>query len=383
MSNVEKKYGHSIYYMNDQNIRDGLLAQKIKPLHLIKMLKDRDILVSPLASKEELIGILKYIRFDYFEYVHLSSLLANQDKKESKSSIDINKKVTATQIVQTFDAIKDTLETNQITADVTRFGNKKVVIDYEYVEFDHSKPPMRQKSFRKGIVECDINETGAMLNYPANKVGAIIKDQLIKQLSEKLETQLKPIEFDYENSAVSKRNKFFISVINSIENFDVFDVVTVAVKKVDDKSESKAPSSNISESEGESESESESDISNESIGEALTGEVRNAVLRGRQILTSQIYRALNVDNYYIYKITWKIREIIPKVGSDKSDCYTVEIEFTDKDKAKGLQYCVKAVQKYSSRNTLNVTTENPPKSEQERIGKLIYQTALKIYSSLP
>lgn len=369
MSDVEKKYGHSIYYMNDQNIRDGLLAQKIKPLHLIKILKERNIIVSPLASKEELINILKYLRFDYYEYVYLSSLLANQDKKESKSSIDIDKKVTTTQIVQTFDAIKGALEDHQITANVKKFGLKKVVINYEYVEFDHSKPPMRQKSFRKGIVECDINDKGAMLNYPANKVGSIIKEHLISQLSAKLKTELKPIEFDFEFSSIPTRNKFFLEVINNVENYDVYDVVTVAVKKVDEKK--------VQESSLTDESESES------VDEAFTGEVRNAILRGRQILTSKIYGSLNVDNYYIYKITWKIRKVIPKVGSDKSDCYTVEIEFSDKDKAKGLKYCVKTVQKYSSRDKLNVTTENPLRSDQENIGKLIYQTALKVYSSLP
>ena len=369
MSDVEKKYGHSIYYMNDQNIRDGLLAQKIKPLHLIKLLKERNIIVSPFASKEELLNILKYIRFDYYEYVYLSSLLANQDKKESKSSIDIDKKVTTTQIVQTFDAIKGALEEHQITANVTKLGRKKVVINYEYVEFDHSKPPMRQKSFRKGIVECDINDKGAMLNYPANKVGSIIKDHLISQLSAKLQTELKPIEFDFEFSSITTRNKFFLEVINTVKNYDVYDVVTVAVKKVDDKKEQESTLSD--------------DLDSESVDEAFTGEVRNAVLRGRQILTSKIYNSLNVDNYYIYKITWKIRVIIPKVGSDKSDCYTVEIEFNDKDKAKGLKYCVKTVQKYSSRDKLNVTTENPLKSDQEKIGKLIYQTALNVYSSLP
>ncbi|NCF08019.1 hypothetical protein [Kosakonia sp. MH5] len=366
MSSTEKKFGYSIYYMNDQNIRDGLLAQKVKPSHLINMLKERNIIVSPLSSKEELIDILKFIRFDYFEYVYLSSILANQDKKESKSSIDIDKKVSADKILNTFESIKGVLEERQITADVTRLNSKKVKIDFEYVEIDHSKPPMRQKSFRKGIVECDITETGAMLHYPANKVGAIIKEQLIKQLSEKLSTELKPIEFDFEYSAIPLRNDFFLRIINEIDNYDVYDVVTVAVKKIEDKE--KQDNSSVNDS--------------DSIDEAFTGEVRNAILRGRQILTSKIYNGLNVENYYIYKITWKIRKINPATGSDKSDCYTVEIEFSDKDKAKGLKYCVKAVQRFSNRDKLNVTTENPLKSEQENIGKLIYQTALKVYSSL-
>lgn len=374
MSNIEKKYGHSIYYMNDQNIRDGLLAQKIKPLHMIDILKERNIIVSPLSTKEELINMLKFIRFDYYDYIYLSALLANQDKKESKSSIDINKKVTTSQIVQTFDAIKSSLAEKQITAEVTKLGQRKVVINYSYIEFDHSKPPMRQKTSRKAIIECDISDTGAMLNYPANKVGAIIKNELIKQLSEKLETELKPIEFDFEYSSISKRNEFFLSVINSIESYDVYDVVTVAVKKIEEKKDPKTPSF--------SNDVFSADGTNDSVGEAFTGEVRNAILRGRQILTSKIFSGLNIDNYYIYKITWKIRKHVPKIGSDKSNCYTVEIEFSDKNKAKGLQYCVRAVQKYSSRDVLNVTTENPLKSDQEMLGKLIYQTALKVYSSL-
>jgi len=358
----EKKFGHSIYYMNDQNIRDGLLAQKIKPIHLIKLLKGRGILVSPSSSKEELINILKFLRFDYFEYVYLSSLLANLEKKESKSSIDIDKKVTLSDISTTFNAIKGSLDEKQITAEVKIIGKKKVLIDYEYVEFDHSKPPMRQKSFKKGVVECDITDNWALLSYPANKVGAIIKEQLIKQLSKKLDTELKPIEFDFENNSIEERNEFLIKIINSIPSYDVYDVVAVAVK-TNDKDEDDA-------------------TQDESIEEAFTGEVRNAIFRGRQILTSKIYSGLNANNYYIYKITWKIRENITMVGSDKSDCYTVEVEFSDKDKAKGLKYSVKSVQRYSVREKLNITTENPKKSEQEFLGKIIYQTALSVYSAI-
>ncbi|EIL3964964.1 hypothetical protein LLT88_004821, partial [Escherichia coli] len=283
MSNPEKKFGHSIYYMNDQNIRDGLLAQKVKASHLIKILKDRNILVSPLSSKEELINMLKFIRFDYYDYVYLSSILANQDKKESKSSIDIDKKVTAKQILSTFESIKGVLEARQITAEVSKQSSKKITINFEYVEFDHSKPPMRQKSFRKGVVECDITATGAMLNYPANKVGAIIKDHLITQLSKKLDTELKPIEFDFENSSVATRNNFFLSVINNVEKYEVYDVVTVAVKKIEEKKGK--------------ESSSSADSDNDSVGEAFTGEVRNAILRGNQILTSKVYSGLNTGNY--------------------------------------------------------------------------------------
>lgn len=372
MSNPEKKFGHSIYYMNDQNIRDGLLAQKVKASHLIKILKDRNIIVSPLSSKEELINMLKFIRFDYYDYVHLSAILANQDKKESKSSIDIDKKVTSRQILSTFESIKGVLEARQITAEVSQQSSKKITINFEYVEFDHSKPPMRQKSLRKGVVECDITNTGAMLNYPENKVGAIIKDHLIEQLSKKLDTELKPIEFDFENSNVATRNNFFLSVINNVDKYEVYDVVTVAVKKIEEKKAKESSSSG----------DSNNDSDNDSVGEAFTGEVRNAILRGNQILTSKVYSGLNTGNYYIYKITWKIREIIPNVGADQSDCFTVEIEFSDKDKAKGLKYCVKTVQRFSTKNKLNVTTENPLKSEQEKLGKLIYKTALDVYSKI-
>lgn len=146
---------------------------------------------------------------------------------------------------------------------------------------------MRQKSFRKGVVECDINANGAMLNYPANKVGSIIKEHLISQLSAKLQTELKPIEFDFEYSSIKTINDFFLGVINNIENYDIYDVVTVAVKKVDEKKEQENSLTDES----------------ESVDEAFTGEVRNAILRGSQILTSKTYGSLNADNFYIYKIT--------------------------------------------------------------------------------
>ena len=355
MSTQKKAFGASLYFMNDQNIRDGLLPQRIKASHLIEILKGKSILVSESASKNELLDIIKTVRFDYYDYVHLSALLENPDRKESKSSVDIDEKISANIVRKAFAAVKKKLAEKSIDIDLDIGKDNKIVLNTSHVDINHSKPPMRQKTRKSGVIEIDITQTNTTVNFPATDVGLKIKEELVKEISKQLGKSLSPVEIDFEHSEPKTRTEFFTKLIESIDGYEVYDVIGVCV-------------------------ESTKDEDTQDVNTDFTGTVRHAVLRGKELLASSIYGSLDEKRYYIYKISWKIRKLINGTSND-SDCFTIEVEFADKVKAKGFKYQVKTVQRVS-RGRLNSSTSPMDNHEQSSLAKLIYKKALSVYSEI-
>ncbi|MEQ2024850.1 hypothetical protein ABLB84_03510 [Xenorhabdus szentirmaii] len=357
MNKENKKVGNRLYFMNDKNIRDGLVAQRVKAENIAALLLDKGILVSQKSTKEELLDIVQKVRFDFYDYRYLCLLLENPDRRDSQSTSEIPEKCTKGNITKAFQDVKKSMSDDEISLTLTSASATKFSIEANYVDVDYSKAPMRQRTRKKGIIEIEVNrENGeTSIHFPATDVGKEVKNKLVKAISEQLQTQVTPIEIDYEHATTKERTEFFTRLIK-LENYDVYDVVNVNVKNI-----------------GSDKDENESDF---------TGQVRKAVLSGQELLASKIYDSFPSDKYHIYKIVWKVREIIPNVGSEQSDCYAVEAQFDNPDKSKGFRYQVKTVQRYS-RGSLNATPSNSlNKHEAEKLSKLIYKTALSIYTEM-
>jgi hypothetical protein len=356
MKSEHEKFGNRLYFMNDKNIRDGLVAQRVKTSHLSKFLIDKGVLVPKDGSKETLLNMLKTFRFDYFDYVYLSSILENPDRRDSESTIEIPETISRGDINLAVTAVKTECAKDEVGISMEMIG-KKAVLDINYVDTDYSKAPMRQRTQKKGTIEIEFSEEGeTSIRFPATEVGKKIKEKLINQLRQTLKNIPAPIEIDFEHSTPKLRTDFFTKLI-SLPNYDVYDVVNVSVRN----------------SRGDSD-EDEPD---------LTGHVRKAALSGISLLTSDIYKSFPSEDYNIYKIVWKIRKIENASGSNQSDCFTVEAKFDDAVKSKGFSYQVKLVQRYnSSRSDLNTSTDKPDKNQVETLSKLIFKTAAAIYTEL-
>lgn len=357
MNKENKKVGNRLYFMNDKNIRDGLVAQRVKAENIADILLDKGVVVSPNSSKEELLDIAQKVRFDYYDYIQLCTLLENRDRRDSQSTSELPQKCTKGNITKAFNEVKKSMSEDEVSLNLISSSSTKFNIEANYVDIDYSKAPMRQRSRKKGAIEIEVNkDTGeTSIRFPATDVGKEVKNKLIKAISKQLKTPVVPIEIDYEHATTKERTEFFTRLIQ-LENYEVYDVVNVNVRNI-----------------GSSKDDTESDF---------TGQVRKAVLSGQELLASKIYDSFPSDKYHIYKIVWKVREIQPSLGSDKSDCYTVEAQFDNSEKSKGFRYQVKTVQRYS-RGTLNATPSNKlDKHVAEKLSKLIYKTAVSIYTDM-
>lgn len=357
MNRENKKMGNRLYFMNDKNIRDGLLAKRVKAEHIVNLLIDKGILVSESNTKEELLDIIQKLRFDFYDYRYLCSILENPDRRDSQSTSEIPYSCTNGNVTKAFRDVKAIMLDDDVDLTLKAHSSNRYDIELSYVDIDYSKAPMRQRTRKKGIVEIDINKETNETNirFPATEVGREVKNQLINAVSKQLSLPIVPVEIDYEHATTKQRTEFFTKLID-LDGYEVYDVVNVNVKNAEN--------------------------DRDDVEADFTGQVRKAVLSGQELLASKIYDSFPSNTYHIYKIVWKVRKILPSVGADESDCYIVEAQFDDSEKSKGFRYQVKTVQRYS-RGRLNATTSNDlTKSEVKNISELIYQTAVSIYTTM-
>ncbi|PHN85870.1 hypothetical protein CSB62_08055 [Vibrio splendidus] len=371
MSREHLKHGNRLYFMNDKNIRDGLVAQKVKSEHLVKFLQDKGIFVDLNSSKELLVNIVQTMRFDYFDYVYLSSLLEHHDKRDHQSMTELPTQFSSGKVNTAADNVRKSLADEEIELKITTSG-KKTIVEMDYIDTDYSKAPMRQRTPRKGKIEIDFSSgTETSLQFPATEVGKKVKELLVKEMNNMLQEVVIPIEIDFEHETHSKRNEFFTSLLE-LPDYDLYDVVNVSVR----------------------EATGQGNEGNEEDGD-VTGELRNAALSGKNLLESNVYQGLARTRYNIYRISWKLRKIqvikktsdgdeeILTSSSEHSDCFTIEAKFEDKDRSKGFSYNIKTVQRYNdSKSRLNVTTGKLDKSEVEELSKVLYKHAVETFTSL-
>ncbi|WP_413112602.1 hypothetical protein [Thaumasiovibrio sp. DFM-14] len=370
MSREHLKNGNRLYFMNDKNIRDGLVAQKVKAEHLVKFLHDKCIFVDRHSSKDDLVAVIQTMRFDYFDYVYLSSLLEHYDKRDNQAKTELPTQFTAKKVSKAADDLRKALAEEEIEATHTISG-KKAIIEFSYVDTDYSKAPMRQKTPRKAKIIIDFSakdDTG--IDFPSTETGKKVKNLLVKELNNQLPKPVVPVDIELEHTKPENRNRFFTSLL-ALPGYEVFDVEKVSVAH----------------SSGKDEDEND-----------VTGELRNAALSGKNLLESAVYQGLAKTNYNIYRISWKLREKVTIKSSNQSedddavtstssaaqsDCFTVEAKFDDKEHFKGFSFSIKAVQRYNqSKSRLNSTTAKPDKSEVDKLSKRLYSTAVKIYTQL-
>lgn len=353
MKGQGKKIGAHLYFMNDKNIRDALVSKRVKQEHIKQLLFDRGFIVSDKASKEELLDKVGTLHFDYNEYMYLAGVLENPDRKESISSTNIEEKVQSSEINKAINSVINDLKKEDISIEIKSKTNGKVVLKTTHVDVDFSKTAMKQRTRKHGEIEIEIDDNLTKFRFSATEAGKKVKDGIINKLSEFSKKEIKPIEISFENEPSEIISEFFVDLISNIKGHKLEDVVKVSVKK--------------------SNSEKEATEDEQS---AVSGLVRQAFIAGEGLLLSKLYRDLSEQNFYIYKIQWKISD-----GEAGSDHFNLEAQFGDAAKTKDFKYVVKHVNRYN-RGKVNLSTSQPEKYETDTLSTLIYESALLSYNKI-
>lgn len=365
MTEEHKSVGNRLYFMNDKNIRDGLTAQRVKAEHLIAFLAKKGIYVAQDSSKLRLMDIVQTMRFDYADYLYISSLLENPDRRDNQSTTELPADFKVGQVNTALTDVTAKLQSKEVGIKVKASG-KKVMVEASYVDTDFSKAPMRQRTPKTALIEIDLSSSkDTSIRFPANEMGKELRDIIVSEMNKQLSQAVKPVEIDLEHHPHELRTKFFTKLLN-LDEYQLFDVINVNVRNAGGDTE-------------------ENDV---------TSQLRNVALSGKNLLTSTFYQSLAKNKYYIYRMSWKVRKAVTikvdpndesqnVLSSDMSDCFTIEAKFDDKERAKGFSYKVKAVHRYNkSKGVLNVTTGQLNNHEVDELSKLLVKSATTAYVEL-
>ncbi|OEE30758.1 hypothetical protein A1QO_15615 [Vibrio genomosp. F10 str. ZF-129] len=365
MTEEHKSVGNRLYFMNDKNIRDGLTAQRVKSEHLITFLAKKGIYVAQDSSKLRLIDMVQTMRFDHADYLYISSLLENPDRRDNQSTTELPADFNVGKVNTALTAVTTKLQSKEVGIKVKASG-KKVMVEASYVDTDFSKAPMRQRTPKTALIEIDVSGSkDTSIRFPANEMGKELRDLIVSEMNKQLTQSVKPIEIDFEHHPHELRTKFFTKLL-SLDDYQIFDVINV----------------NVRNARGDNE---ENDVASQ---------LRHVALSGKNLLTSNIYQSLAQNKYNIYRMSWKVRKAVtikvdPKDASkdvfsfDMSDCFTIEAKFDDKERSKGFNYKVKAVHRYNkSKGVLNVTTGQLNNHEVDELSKLLVKSATAAFVEL-
>src|SRR5690606_27670991 len=79
---MQNKTGPSIYIPSDKNIFDALQHKKIGHSEVLRFLRNRGIIVSQSLDKGDLAKTIAGLTFDFSDYIHITKLLENPNRKE-------------------------------------------------------------------------------------------------------------------------------------------------------------------------------------------------------------------------------------------------------------------------------------------------------------
>lgn len=333
---MSNNIGPSIYIPSDKNIYDALQHKKVKHSEVLKFLRNRGLIVSPRLDKSELSKSISQLTFDYHDYLFLTKLLENPNRKEKITRVTVKTSAENEELIKACQNIsKETDESYKVIK-----KDDSAVLIVTYTDIDFTKTELRQRAIKKCEIELQSTNDEVTVRMPATKKGREIAAKVKSSLSEIKGEELIEEVISLENLIIPEaRSLFFDELIKSISGYDLDDVSSVDVYHEIDTLE-------------DNEDEDESDALQ------FAGFIRKAALAGGSVLESEEFNQLHSKGFFISKIIWTVVDVIP--GGDKIE---LEAQFGEPSSCTDFKYLVRGVYNFNDRTS----THNATKRAASRI----------------
>ncbi|EPQ9997615.1 hypothetical protein ACUYPW_003343 [Vibrio vulnificus] len=326
---MSKSAGPSIYIPTDKNIFDALQHKKVTQGELVSFLRDRGILVSSKAPKQQLIEKISSLTLSYSDSNWIGRLLENPNRKEKTTHTKLKGKVEDSQIKDACSVVKSNLTTlGDDSVKISKSGGK-TTLTVTYVDHDFTKTEMRQRTIKTCEIQIEHDDDGVVMKLPSNKKAKEVSEQLKVALKAKVNDasgdELEESSISLETIADAKaRSTFFDYLINNIDGFEFDTVTSVDVYHF--------------------EQEVLDEFDEEDSEAKLASYINKAALAGAGVLESNEFGQLHSQGFYIYRIIWTA--IDTKTEGPKVE---FEAEFGKPDSCDDFKYSVRGVYPYNER----------------------------------
>lgn len=338
---MSSKSGPSIYIPSDKNIFDALQHKKIRHCDILKFLRNRGIVVSPRLDKGELSKIIAGLTFDYSDYLHITKLLENPNRKEKTTRTTVKATSNNDQLAEACQKIKQSSVGDDSFKVVKKENSTLLVVTYTDVDF--TKTELRQRTIKRCEIELQAEGDEITVRMPATKKGKEISEKVKASLSDVMGEELKEEIISLESIATPEaRSLFFDQLIKSIPGHKLDDVSSVDVYHEIDRLDDEID-----------------DLEDDETPDNYAGFIRKAALAGGGVLDSTEFNQLHARGFFISKITWTVIDNLP--GGDKIE---LEAQFGKPSSCTDFKYLVRGIYNYNENTrTHNVTKRTPSRLE--------------------
>lgn len=355
---MQNKSGPSIYIPSDKNIFDALQHKKIGHSEVIRFLRDRGIIVSQGLDKGDLSKIIAGLTFDFNDYIHITKLLENPNRKEKTTRTTVKATSSNEQLAEACQKISKS-EAGDESYKVVKKENSTILV-VTYTDVDFTKTELRQRTLKKCEVELHAEGDEVTVRMPATKKGKEISERIKSSLASIIGEELEEEVISLESiTHAEARSLFFDELIKSIPGYELEDVSSVDVYH------------EIDNLDGNGDDEEDSSAS-------FAGFIRKAALAGGSVLESTEFNRLHSREFFISKIIWTVVDTLP--GGDKVE---LEAQFGTPSSCTDFKYLVRGVYNYNERTQdHNATKRTPSRVETDTFNKKLEKAAKNSFDKI-
>lgn len=352
-----------LFYANDKDLFDLIISNKKKlPNHLlIEMLRENGIVISQEDDRYSIVSYISSMLLDY----HFTSYLLEQTEKgqrtEKNTSLVIDENIEMDIILQAIESLRNerSAKYREVYSPMVE-STESIRIPIQYEEIDFAKTKLLQKRDRQSEIQIDIIDGQVVLRGPANERGGDILSELVSSIEKvkKSPVERRRIELSGINDP-SLKTKFFLQMINCLDDFKTLDVTTVKVDR-----------------DPEYDSLEGDEDEYEDAKHEMEGNVKKAMLSGQGLIYSPEFKKFTDTGFFISRIEW---EAIKKTGL--SPKYEFEAALDNPIEGTGYKYGVKGY--YKPRDSdFSVTRYPVTVEERKSLNRLLEKSAWESLKSL-
>lgn len=290
-----------LYSVTDKEIYDALASspQLFGPSALRGLGKARGIFYSPKTERLDLCSDVSSLGFGFDEISRVQGEFEKTSRGEKKTFKYLKTEISLQEFRTIAAQYKAEAEEEGERVSWNNAGTTDFSMNLKYDEVDLSRTRLRQRQHREASLEFKVRNGETVLIYPSNEKVNLVVETLIEKARSAKQAQIQVEEVDLSFiKDYDLRTKFFQELMKNVPGFALQDVTQVQVDR-----------KHQSEAEGADETDDTED-EKKAVEEEIKGIVKDIALRGTSLHTSDEYRRLKEQGYFLTSLQWSARRKI-------------------------------------------------------------------------
>ena len=349
---MTNKSGPSIYIPSDKNIYDALQHKKIGHSEVLRFLRNRGIIVSKSLDKGDLSRLIAGLTFDYSDYLHITKLLENPNRKDKTTKTTVKATSDNDQLAKICQQLSRSASEDESYKVIKR--ENSTILEVTYTDVDFTKTELRQRTVKKCEIELHAIGDEVSFRMPATKKGQEVSKKIQSSLAKAIGKELEEEAISLENiTAPDARSLFFDQLIKTIPGYKLDTVSSVNIYNEVD---------NLDEIHDDDDSTPDYAVY-----------IKKAALAGGGVLDSAEFSQMHSRGFFIGKIIWTV--IDKDLGGDKVE---LEAQFGKPSSCTDFKYLVRKIYSYNERTRDHNKSCRPPSRLETDVMNKGLETAAKM-----